>query len=453
MNTFNRRRFLKLGSQTMLGAGLVLGGNPLRSLANAQDADQTTDNGYRALVCIYLEGGIDGFSLMVPTDPYENQVFAEARGNLAIDFAHRMELGGGSSPLAVHSSATALQPLYDEGRLATIANVGTLIQPTTREQYQNNAVDLPAQLFSHSDQAIQWQQLQGRGRDVTGWGAKAVEYLQDYQERDYLTSISLAGSNYWQTGVTRRPYAMDAGGALQYQGLDATDNWQQPRVDAFRNVVDLQRSHVMSKAYAELQKRAMSVTSELGMALQQNSGLFGDTPEDNPLADKLAMVAQLIAAQETLGLRRQIYYVTMSGFDVHDNQNKAQPELFAQLANAMSYFQGKLDMLGQGNNVTTFTASDFGRSLLSNGDGTDHGWGNHLMAMGGAVQGGKIYGTLPSLDVTGPDSIHHGRILPTLSATQYAATLLNWIGLQEHEVDEVLPTLKNFDTRNLGFLG
>ena len=452
MNTFNRRRFLKLGSQTMLGAGLVLGGNPLRSLAYAQDAVQTQDNGYRALVCIYLEGGIDGFSLMVPTDSYENQVFAEARGNLAIDYAHLMELGGGSSPLAVHSSAAALQPLYDEGRLATIANVGTLIEPTTREQYQHNTVDLPAQLFSHSDQAIQWQQLQGRGRDVTGWGAKAVDYLQNYQDKDYLTSISLAGSNYWQTGVTRRPYAMDAGGALQYQGLDASDNWQQPRVDAFRYVLDLQRSHVMSKAYADLQKRAMSVTSELGMALQQNSGLFDDTPEDNPLADKLAMVAQLIAAQETLGLRRQIYYVTMSGFDVHDNQNKVQPELFAQLANAMSYFQGKLDMLGQGNNVTTFTASDFGRSLLSNGDGTDHGWGNHLMAMGGAVQGGKIYGTLPSLDVTGPDSIHHGRILPTLSATQYAATLLNWIGLQEQEVDEVLPTLQNFDTRNLGFL-
>ena len=436
----------------MLGAGLVLGGNPLRSLAYAQDAVQTPDNGYRALVCIYLEGGIDGFSLMVPTDPYENQVFAEARGNLAIDYAHLMELGGGSSPLAVHSSAAALQSLYDEGRLATIANVGTLIEPTTREQYQHNTVDLPAQLFSHSDQAIQWQQLQGRGRDVTGWGAKAVDYLQNYQDKDYLTSISLAGSNYWQTGVTRRPYAVDAGGALQYQGLDASDNWQQPRVDAFRYVLNLQRSHVMSKAYADLQKRAMSVTSELGVALQQNSGLFDDTPVDNPLADKLAMVAQLIAAQETLGLRRQIYYVTMGGFDVHDNQNKVQPELFAQLANAMSYFQGKLDMLGQGNNVTTFTASDFGRSLLSNGDGTDHGWGNHLMAMGGAVQGGKIYGTLPSLDVTGPDSIHHGRILPTLSATQYAATLLNWIGLQEQEVDDVLPTLQNFDTRNLGFL-
>ena len=436
----------------MLGAGLALGGNPLKSLAYAQDAVQTPDNGYRALVCIYLEGGIDGFSLMVPTDTFEHQVFAEARGNLAIDYAHLMELGGGTSPLMLNSSAAALQPLYDEGRLATIANVGTLIEPTTLEQYENNAVDLPAQLFSHSDQAIQWQQLQGRGRDVTGWGAKAVDYLQSYQAKDYLTSISLSGSNYWQTGLTRRPYAMDAGGALQYQGLDATDNWQQPRVDAFRYVLDLQRTHVMSKAYADLQKRAMSVTAELGMALEQNSGMFDDTPEDNPLADKLAMVAQLIAAQETLGLRRQIYYVTMGGFDVHDNQNKAQPELFAQLANAMSYFQGKLDTLGQSNNVTTFTASDFGRSLLSNGDGTDHGWGNHLMAMGGAVQGGNIYGTLPSLDVNGPDSIHHGRILPTLSATQYAATLLDWIGLQEQEVDEVLPTLRNFDTRNLGFL-
>ena len=452
MNKYNRRRFLKLGSQTMIGAGLALGGNPLKSLAYADDTSQTQGNGYRALVCIYLEGGIDGFSLMAPSGSYENQIFAEARGNLAIDRSQLIELGGGTSPLALHNTAASLQSLYDEGRLATIANVGTLIEPTTVEQYQNNAVALPTQLFSHSDQAIQWQQLQGRGAGTDGWGAKAVDFLEDYQEKDYLTSISLAGSNYWQTGLNRRPYAIEAEGAVQYQGLDANDEWQRPRVDAFGRVLDLSRSHVMSRAYADLQKHAMTVTSELGAVLEQNAGLFDDTPQENPLADKLAMVAQLIAAQETLGLRRQIYYVTMGGFDVHDNQSRAQPELFAKLADAMSYFQGKLDVLGQSNNVTTFTASDFGRSLQSNGDGTDHGWGNHLMAMGGAVRGGSIYGTLPSLEFDGPDSVHSGRILPTLSATQYAATLLDWIGLQEHQIDQVLPNLRNFGTKNLGFL-
>lgn len=452
MNTYSRRRFLKLGSKTIAGAGLALGANPFHSLAHGAEALEEDTEGYRALVCIYLDGGCDGFSLMVPTGSYEHQVFAEARGNLAVGHDQLVGLGGGAAPIGLHSSASALQPLYDEGRLAMIANVGTLIEPTTVEQYQNNAVAVPAQLFSHSDQTIQWQQLQGRGTALDGWGAKTAEYLEQFQEKDYLTSISLAGSNYWQTGASRRPFSVTASGILQYQGINHQERWEQPRGEAFSQVLDLPRNHIISKAYADLQKRAMSATSELGMALEQNALLFADTPPDNPLAEKLNMVAQLVAAQESLGLKRQIFYVSMGGFDVHDNQNRDQPELFAQLADAMSYFQSKLDFLGQSQNVTTFTASDFGRSLLSNGDGTDHGWGNHLMAMGGAVQGGRIFGTLPTLDINGPDAVHRGRLLPTLSASQYAATLLEWIGLQPHQLEDVLPTLGNFETRNLGFM-
>ncbi len=452
MTTFSRRRFLKRGSQTIAGAGLALGGNPLKALAYGADTLSVADNQYRALVCIYLEGGCDGFSLMVPTDSYEHNAFAESRGNLAIGYEDLISLNGGASPIALHRSAASLQPLYDEGRLAMIANVGTLIEPTSVEQYENNAVAIPSQLFSHSDQSIQWQQLQGRGRGVDGWGAKAADYLETFQQKDYLTSISLAGSNYWQTSATRRPFTMTEDGVLNYNGMNAQERWQQPRADAFERVIDLQRRHVISSAYADLQRRAMSVTAELGQVLENNAAFFEDVPENNPLAAKLGMVAQLINAQESLGLKRQIFYVTMGGFDVHDNQSKEQPELFAQLANAMSYFQSKLDTLGQSENVTTFTASDFGRSLLSNGDGTDHGWGNHLMAMGGAVNGGQIIGTLPILDINGPDSVHRGRILPTLSATQYAATLLNWIGLQQNQISDVLPNLQNFDTQNLNFM-
>ncbi|MFK7993146.1 MAG: DUF1501 domain-containing protein [Granulosicoccus sp.] len=452
MNTFSRRRFLKTGGQTIAGAGLALSGNPFKALAYGAETTQALGADYRALVCIYLEGGCDGFSLMVPTGNYENRVFAESRGNLSVGYDELIALNGGASPIGLHNRAASLQPLFDEGRLAMIANVGTLIEPTTAEQYRNNEVAIPSQLFSHSDQTIQWQQLQGRGRGVDGWGAKAVDFLEGYQSNDYLTSISLAGSNYWQTGTTRRPFSMTEAGALDYRGLSTDDNWEQPRAEAFRHVLDLQRRHVISKAYADLQKRAMSVTAELGLALEGNASLFEDTPAENPLAEKLSMVAQIIAARETLGLKRQIFYVTMSGFDVHDNLSTRQPELFAQLADAMSFFQRKMDTLGQSENVTAFTASDFGRSLLSNGDGTDHGWGNHLMAMGGAVKGGAIYGTLPSLDINGPDSVHRGRVLPTLSATQYAATLLDWIGLQDDQIGEVLPTLNNFNIKNLDFM-
>ncbi len=450
MNSYSRRRFLRLGAQTMAGAGLALGGNPALTLARAADTSSASAQDYRALVCIYLEGGCDGFSLMVPTGSYEHEVFASARGALAVPYHQLIGLQGGASPVGLHPSAGALQPLYDEGRLAMIANVGTLIEPTTPEQYENNAVSLPAQLFSHSDQAIQWQQLQGRDRAEEGWGAKAAELLADFQERDYLTSISLAGSNYWQSGLGQRPYTLTESGVLNYQGMDGSNDWQQPRREAFERVLDLQRQHVFSKAYADLQKRAMSVTTELGQVLESNAGLFTDQPEGNGLAESLNMVAQLIAAQEQLGLRRQIYYVSMGGFDVHDNQSKEQPELFQELATAMAFFQQKIDDMGKSENVTTFTASDFGRSLIPNGDGTDHGWGNHLMAFGGAVNGGNIYGSLPTLEVGGPNAVHRGRILPTTSATQYAATLLRWLGLNDTELDSVLPGLVNFSERDLG---
>lgn len=452
MNTFTRRRFLHRGTQTIVGAGLALGANPLLTLAHAADATPAAAGDYRALVCVYLEGGCDGFSLFAPTGSYEHDEFAHSRGGLATPLNELLNLAGGAAPIGLHPSAASLQPLYDGERLAMIANVGTLIEPTTQEQYENNEVAVPAQLFSHSDQAIQWQQLQGRGRGEEGWGAKAADYLSKYQERDYLTSISLAGSNYWQSGFGQRPFTLTENGVLEYQGMDPDNNWQQPRREAFERVLNHPRQHVFAKAYADLQKRAISVTTELGQVLESNAAMFTGQPAENSLAEKLNMVAQLIAAQETLGMRRQIFYVSMGGFDVHDNQSRELPDLFANMSEALSGFQSKLDNMGKGDNVTTFTASDFGRSLLSNGDGTDHGWGNHLMAMGGAVNGGKIYGTLPSLDVNGPDSVHRGRILPTTSATQYAASLLSWIGLADNELDGVLPNINNFGTRNLGFL-
>ena len=175
-------------------------------------------------------------------------------------------------------------------------------------------------------------------------------------------------------------------------------------------------------------------------------------PLDNDLAAQLSMVAQMIAAHPVLGMKRQIFYVRMDGFDVHDNQNKNQPGLFTQLTDALMYFQATIDELGLSESITTFTASDFGRSLTSNGDGTDHGWGNHHMVLGSAVNGGDIYGQLPRMSTEGPDAIRNGRVIPTLSASQYAASLLRWAGLQESSLDLVLPDLGNFSARDLGFL-
>lgn len=464
MNDRQRRRFLATGMRTIVGAGLALGVDPMFTLAHAADDElgigPSVGDDYRALVCVFLQGGADGFSLVVPTDNAGHAEYMDSRGTLALGRGQLLDLPSASASgpsIGLHESAAALRPLYAGGRLALISNVGNLIEPTTREQYESNAVTLPSQLFSHADQEVQWQQLQGRHSARDGWGALAAGYLADGGSHDYLTSISLAGANYWQAGTSQRPFSMRDTGIVSYPGMDAGSDWQRPRREAFERVLELERRHLLSRGYADLQRRAMNNTAELGAVLAQrfpegSADPIVHDPEQNELAASLNMVAKLIAVQPELGLRRQIFYVRMGGFDVHDNQNRELPELFAELADALAGFQGALDGLGVSGNVTTFTASDFGRSLTSNGDGTDHGWGNHLFAMGGAVRGGELYGTLPRMSVDGPDAVANGRVVPTLSASQYAATLLTWIGLDDTQLDRVLPDLANFSTRDLGFL-
>ncbi len=451
MSEYNRRRFLKRGCQAISTAGLALGANPMLTLARAAETDFSASDDYRALVCIFLQGGSDGFSLFVPTANGDYQDYANSRKALAVDRNNLLELSTQSGPqIGIHSAAAPLQSLFNDGKLSMVSNVGNLIEPTTIQQYKDKTVQLPAQLFSHSDQEIQWQQLQGRNRGTDGWGAIAADYLSQYQERDYLTSISLAGSNYWQAGYGQRPFTMKETGVLEYAGLDINDEWEGVRAEAFNRVMQQNQTNVHASAFADIQNRARNVTAELGRVLESNSALVLAQPVEGTLASQLSMVAQLIAAREQLGLHRQIFYVEMKGFDVHDNQNADNATLFAELAEGMSFFQNTLEQIGMAEQVTTFTASDFGRTLTSNGDGTDHGWGNHMMVMGGAVNGGQIIGELPSMAVEGPDSVHNGRILPKISASQYAASLLEWAGLEQAQLQHVLPNLVNFDGHDLG---
>ncbi len=455
MRSHSRRQFLQLASRTLAGSGLALGAQPWWTLARAAEANQASDGDYRALVCVFLQGGCDGFSLMVPTGQAEYGAYERSRAGLAVPKGSLLPLHGsdGKAPVAgLHPSATAVRPLFDGGRLAMLANVGNLMEPVSKQAYEEGSAILPAQLFSHADQATQWQQLQGRDRASTGWGALAAAQLAEFQERDYLTSITLSGANYWQAGFGQRPFSLKESGVLEYAGLGADDNWTRPRREAFLRVLEHRRSHLMTSAYADMQQRAMQISTELGQTLAAQQGMIDEPVPDYTLARQLAMVARLIGARAQLGMHRQIFYVEMGGFDVHDNQNLEMPKRFAELCDSLAWFQRALDTLGEARNVISFTSSDFGRSLTSNGDGTDHGWGNHLMVMGDAVSGGDIHGTLPLLDIGGPDSVHHGRILPTAAASQYAATLLEWIGLPPGDVDRILPQLGNFPDRTLGFL-
>lgn len=450
----NRRKFLSLGVKTLCGAGLAMGASPWHTLTNVARADSTADD-YRALVCIYLEGGMDGFSLLVPDADAEYAEYNQSRRDLSVARSGLINLpmrNANTVSAGLHPQCAALSNLYNENRLAFVANVGTLIEPTTREQFESKSVRLPSQLFSHSDQEIQWQQLQGQTTTTEGWGALAARELAGAQERDYLTSVSLSGANYWQASSEQRPYSVRSSGLVQYAGMSDGSEWQQPRVESFREISNQKYSHAFMQAYADLQRRAGDITTELGAVLADQPDPATPMPMENQLAEKLRMVARMIAVHQVLGMRRQIFYVSMDGWDVHDKQNKDQPYLFQQLTDAMAYFQSSIDELGIDEQVTTFTASDFGRSLTSNGDGTDHGWGNHHIVMGSAVEGGDIYGQMPRMSTDGPDAVRNGRVVPTLSASQYAATMLRWIGLNDGSLNNVLPDLGNFAQHNLGFL-
>ncbi len=443
MTDSGRRRFLKLGCKTIAGAGL-LANTPMAFAQNTSAFDAS----YRALVCINLQGGNDGFNMLVPSTAAEYNEYQTGRGHLAISRDQLLPLYPttlNSSAVGLHPQMSGLTSLFEQGQLAAIANVGTLVQPVTTESVRNRTASIPAQLYSHHDQASQWHKLNHRQSSPSGWGARAADILAEQQPYRSLASISLSGSNDWQVGGTDQAYNISSYGVNNYSGMDDPQSmWQQSRRDAFTRLLHLRYDNVFEQAYADLQLRAMVLSANVGAALDRLSELQTPVPAENPLAEQLQMVARLIAVKDEFRMSRQLFYVNFGDFDTHDDQLENQPRLLGQLADALVYFNTVLHELGEINNVTSFTMSDFGRTVTSNGDGTDHGWGNHHWVMGGSVNGGDIYGTLPRLAIDGPDDAGNGRIIPTMAVSQYAATLLRWVGLNDAEVQSALPALSNF---------
>ncbi|MEM7257311.1 MAG: DUF1501 domain-containing protein, partial [Pseudomonadota bacterium] len=266
---------------------------------------------------------------------------------------------------------------------------------------------------------------------------------------------SLVGNNEWQAGGDQAAFTINSGGVSKYAGMEdlSQDSWQLPRRQAFIQLLHHQYNNLFERSYAELQSRALVLSTNVGAALDRLGELQTPVPAENQLAEQLAMVAKLIAIKDEFRMTRQLFYVDLHGFDTHDDQLRVQPYLYSQLADALAFFHQALSELNQLDNVVSFTTSDFGRTVSSNGDGTDHGWGNHHIVMGGAVRGADVYGTMPRLTVNGQDDYRNGRIVPTTAVSQYAATNLRWLGLSENEIDQLLPTLANFTARDLGFLG
>lgn len=448
MNRIDRRDFLKIGATTAAfsacpGAAFSQG---ISTLAPFSD--------YRALVCVFLFGGNDSFNMVVPRSNAEYNVYATSRQNLAIDQGDLLAINPlttDGADYGLHPSMGGVKSLFDLERLAIISNVGPLIEPTTKDQFQNNTVLMPPQLFSHNDQQDQWQSLKGRTQSNTGWAGRVADLIRtNVVDQQMATNTSLFGNVLFQSADDTVAYVMGASGPVRFEGFDGNVFSQEQRL-AFESIINANYSSIYERGFAEIQQRAVAASDLVSNAIAEAPVLSTEFPASQ-LGTQLHTVAQLIAVRDQLQMQRQVFFVAAGGFDSHDNQNLDQPGLLGDISDALAAFYEATVEINAAEKVTTFTQSDFGRTLTSNGDGTDHAWGGNQLVLGGAVAGGDMYGSFPLLEIDGPDDVTGGRMIPTTSADQYAATLARWFGIEDAELDIVAPNIGNFAVRNLGFL-
>lgn len=473
----SRRRFLRDSSLLSLGGAF---GAPfalnLFAMNNAIASTLTAD--YKALVCLYLAGGNDSANMVIATDTPSWAGYQAARsGSIALPQASLLPITPttavvdtvGARSFALHPGMAPLQALFDAGRAAIVANVGPLVVPIAdKVAFNDNAVQKPQNLFSHSDQSAQWQSADP-ARLLYGWGGRVADNLKSSNTLQNFSNISLSGNSVYLAGETLNQYqvngngsAVGIGGMTSLFGISGSPLQTIITTPTSANVFEADHTAVAQRAIAaqNVLSGVMQATATSIPAPTQYMAYYNYLAT-NPIAVQLHTVARIIAGQGTLGAHRQIFFINVGGFDTHNGQLAGHGDLMAQLAHAIAYFDTALSALpGLGdmrNSVTLFTASDFGRTLASNGSGTDHGWGGHHIVAGGAVRGREFYGHFPQTAVSGgsidnPLDVGSGRMIPTTSVDQYAATLAKWFGLSAGEITSVFPNLANFAPPDLGFM-
>lgn len=414
---------------------------------------------YRALVCVFLFGGNDGNNLLIPADSDTYATYVASRTSLALPASGVTALGSAVSQAgrsySIHSALAPIAPLYQQGKLAFVANMGTLVGPMTVTQYKKNTAQRPDALFSHSDQQNEWQTAQPLGIAITGWGGRMADAMLAKNAGVTVPALmSLSGSTLFGAGKMTSPLVVPARGTFGLSG-SGTTGVAKVRMDALAQVLGIDKSNALVSASGAVLSNAVTSAALINPIMQANSAAITTafTGLNTNIADQFKGVAKLIEARAATGIKRQIFFVSIGGFDTHSNQISVQQTQLTQLGAAMKAFYDATVALGVSENVTTFTSSDFSRTLKPNSGGTDHAWGNHQMVMGGAVKGGDVYGTFPSLVLNGPDDVDgSGRFVPTTSVDQYAATLASWFGVAPGDLATVLPNLSRFTKTNLGFV-
>jgi len=446
-----RRSFL--AHATALAGGAALGQLGLLA-ANAAGA-----NDYKALVCVFLYGGNDANNTIIPLDSAGYANYAATRSYLALPQADLLPLEppSGSPLYGLHPALPDLQSLWAAGNLAVVANVGTLVQPLTKAQYLLTTTQKPESLFSHIDQQHQWQaSISSTSDSNSGWGGRLSDQLASLNTGSTVPPmISTGGNNLFVTGAASQALVIPTSGSFGLGGF--SDNVADTaRLSAFQQLLNVDQGPDLVSAAQSVMSGALASSAVLNPILTTTSAAltarFGGLTGN--FAAQLLATAKVIQARATLGASRQVFLVTLGSFDTHTAQLNTQQTLFAQLNAGLAAFHGAMSDIGAGADVTSFTLSDFSRNFLPNtGGGTDHAWGSHPFVIGGAVKGGQIYGTMPTLELSGPDDASDlGRWIPTIAVDQFAATLASWFGADASALAAVLPNLAAFSPANIGFI-
>jgi uncharacterized protein (DUF1501 family) len=439
-----------ISRRAILGAGLLSG--TLGRLGRLSALTAPADD-YRALVCVFLFGGNDSNNMVIPLDTERLNLYTTVRKGLALapDTLLPVEAPSGA-PYGLHPKLPELRDLFKSKNLAVVANVGTLLAPTTRDQYQKQA-QLPSNLFSHSDQQAAWQSSAAQGSATTGWGGRLADQMA-YRNgpSTFPVLLSVAGNALFSVGEHSRPATVIPGSALGLQGYD-TSAAAQARYKSLNELLTFDSGAALVQQANLSMKQGLDNASALSDALSGASTLATVFPRTS-LGNQLAQIARIIQVRRQLGMTRQIFFASLNGFDTHTVQLTTQDSLYAQVSQALGAFYQATHELGVEGSVTTFTESDFSRTFQPNSSGgTDHAWGSHHLVLGGAVKGGDVYGQFPSLALGGPDDAgSEGRWIPSVATDQYAATMALWFGLSPQLLGSVLPNIGNFPASDVGFM-
>lgn len=411
---------------------------------------------YKALVCIFLYGGMDNHDTVVPYDTSSYNSWASLRASLVQQYNGRRERSNllALSPdnassfdnreFALPPELPGVHKLFQDGNAAIMSNVGPLIEPTNRSSFESGSVKLPPRLFSHNDQQAVWMSSSPEGAQF-GWGGFFADAILGQNSSPEFTGITTGGSELFLTGNTAFPYQVGLEGAARV-GLEEffADTDIGPLISAHLRAEQFTGNSLLDRDMTAAMKKASDSNAKYNASLDAAPAIGLDFPRNGFLSAQLAAVAQAISIRSSLGVNRQIFVVAMGGFDTHDAQATSLPGLHTQLDQGITSFYNAMTQLGLSDSVTLFTASDFGRTLAVNGDGTDHGWGAHQFVVGGAVQGRQIVGAMPPSELNHEQDSGGGRLIPSQPVEFMAGPLGSWLGVDAAGINTALPNLMNF---------